>query len=76
MQARTPQHLRGRVVGIITSSTYAAGPLGFLLAGPLAQALGPRGAFLVLAVLLVMVALLAIPAPSLRELNDLSAPSA
>ncbi len=75
MQARTEERLRGRVVGLMTSSTYAAGPLGFLLAGPLVQSLGVRGAFFALAGLLLAVALLAIPARSLHELDSLQ-PSA
>src|SRR6202035_3497077 len=35
MQTRAPQHLRGRVVGVMGSLAYAAGPLGLILAGPL-----------------------------------------
>ena len=38
MQTRAPQHLRGRVVGVMGSLAYAAGPLGLVLAGPLADA--------------------------------------
>ena len=40
MQTRAPQHLRGRVIGVMTSLAYAAGPLGLLLAGPLTDAAG------------------------------------
>ena len=49
MQTRAPQHLRGRVVGVMTSLAYAAGPLGLLLAGPLADAAGLKVTFLALA---------------------------
>ncbi len=34
MQTRSPEHMRGRVTGVMTSTAYAAGPLGYLLAGP------------------------------------------
>ncbi|GAB3151247.1 MFS transporter [Micromonospora sonneratiae] len=70
MQTRTPEHLRGRVVGVMTSSAYAAGPAGYLLAGPLVEWLGVRPAFLVLAVALLVVALVAIPLPSLQALDE------
>ncbi|MGW0435212.1 MFS transporter [Micromonospora sp. NPDC003197] len=70
MQTRTPEHLRGRVVGVMTSSAYAAGPAGYLLAGPLVEWLGVRPAFLVLAVVLLVVALAAIPLPALRALDE------
>ena len=40
MQTRAPQHLRGRVVGVMGSLAYAAGPLGLVVAGPLADAAG------------------------------------
>ncbi|MCH9734480.1 MAG: MFS transporter, partial [Actinomycetia bacterium] len=33
MQTRAPQRLRGRVVGVMGSLAYAAGPLGLILAG-------------------------------------------
>ena len=31
MQTRAPHHLRGRVVGVMTGLTFAAGPLGLLV---------------------------------------------
>ena len=34
MQTRAPQHLRGRVVGVMGSLAYAAGPLGLVRGGP------------------------------------------
>ena len=40
MQTRAPAHLRGRVVGVMGSLAYAAGPLGLIVAGPLADAAG------------------------------------
>ncbi len=70
MQTRTPERLRGRVYGLITSMTYAAGPLGYLVAGFLVQQYGVRTTFLILSGALVLVALAALPLPSLRTLDD------
>ena len=56
MQERTPGALRGRIVGLITSVTYAAGPAGYLVAGPLINAIGLQATFLLFAVGLVAVA--------------------
>jgi H+ antiporter protein len=69
MQTRAPHHLRGRVVGVMTGLMYAAGPLGLLVAGPLADAAGLRVTFLVLAVPILLIGLVACGLPSLRELD-------
>ncbi|NTY60010.1 MFS transporter [Mycolicibacterium sphagni] len=70
MQNRTPEQLRGRVVGVMTSMTYAAGPIGFMLAGPLVDAFGLKVTFLVLAVPILVIGLLCPWLPALRELDD------
>ena len=69
MQTRAPDHLRGRVVGVMAGLTYAAGPLGLMVAGPLADAAGLRVTFLALAVPIVLIGLIACGLPSLRELD-------
>jgi MFS family permease len=69
MQTRAPHHLRGRVVGVMTGLMYAAGPLGLLVAGPLADAAGLRVTFLALAVPILLIGLVACGLPSLRELD-------
>lgn len=69
MQTRAPHHLRGRVVGVMTGLTYAAGPLGLLVAGPLADAAGLKTTFLTLAVPILLIGLVACGLPSLRELD-------
>ncbi|HET7073927.1 MAG TPA: MFS transporter [Mycobacterium sp.] len=69
MQTRAPHRLRGRVVGVMTGLTYAAGPLGLLVAGPLADAAGLKATFLTLAVPILLVGLIACGLPSLRELD-------
>ena len=70
MQERTPARLRGRVLGLLTSIAYAAGPAGYLLAGPLIEAVGLRSAFLLLAGGLVAVACGSLRVGSLVGLDD------
>lgn len=69
MQTRTPQELRGRVVGVMTSMAYAAGPVGFMLAGPLVDRFGLTVAFLALAVPILAIGLVCPWIPALRELD-------
>jgi MFS family permease len=69
MQTRSPPQLRGRVVGVMTSLAYAAGPLGFMLAGPVTDAAGLRTTFLVLAIPMTVIGLVSLALPSLRELD-------
>lgn len=71
MQVLTPEQLRGRVVGIITSTAYAAGPLGLLIAGPLVEWQGVRTAALVFAALVIAAAAAGFLMPGLRRLDDL-----
>ncbi|MFM8599490.1 MAG: MFS transporter [Mycobacterium sp.] len=73
MQSRTPEELRGRVVGVMTSMAYAAGPVGFVLAGPLVEAFGLTPAFLVLAVPILLIGLACPWIPALRELDRVPA---
>lgn len=68
-QSQSPAQLRGRVVGVMTSLAYAAGPLGFTLVGPLTDATGLRTTFMVLAVPMVAIGLVSAVLPSLRDLD-------
>jgi len=70
MQTRAPQHLRGRVVGVMGSLAYAAGPLGLILAGPLADASGLHTTFLALSVPMLLLGIVAVFLPALRDLDD------
>ena len=70
MQTRTPEQMRGRVVGVMTSMAYAAGPVGFMIAGPLVDAFGLRFAFLALALPVLVIALLCPWVPAFRELDS------
>lgn len=69
MQTRTPEAMRGRVVGVMTSMTYSAGPVGFMLAGPMIDGFGLRATFLVLAVPILLIGMVAPWIPALRELD-------
>ncbi|MCH9729035.1 MAG: MFS transporter [Actinomycetia bacterium] len=70
MQTRAPQHLRGRVVGVMGSLAYAAGPLGLILAGPLADAAGLHTTFLALSLPMLMLGIVAVFLPALRDLDE------
>jgi MFS family permease len=70
LQEHTPPHLLGRAIGVLTSLAYAAGPVGFLVVGPVIEVAGLRPTFLALALVLVAVAL---TAPFVRSLSGLDA---
>jgi MFS family permease len=71
IQVLTPERLRGRVVGVVTSSAYAAGPLGLLVAGPLVEWQGVHIAAAVFALLVILAALAGFFLPGLRRLDNL-----
>lgn len=74
LQSRAPLRLRGRAIGVFSATEYAAGPLGYLLAGPLINAVGVRATFVGFAVLLLAAALTALPLRSLHALEHLPEP--
>lgn len=69
MQTQAPVHLRGRVVGVMGSLAYAAGPLGLIVAGPLADTAGLHVTFLALSLPMLLLGLAAIFLPALRHLD-------
>jgi H+ antiporter protein len=69
MQTQAPPHLRGRVVGVMGSLAYAAGPLGLIVAGPLADAAGLHVTFLALSVPMLVLGVVAVFLPALRRLD-------
>ncbi|OBI83839.1 MFS transporter [Mycobacterium sp. E740] len=69
MQTRAPRHLRGRVVGVMGSLAYAAGPLGLVVAGPLADAAGLHATFLALALPMLLLGIVAVFLSALHELD-------
>jgi MFS family permease len=70
MQERIPPVLRGRVVGAIGGAAYAAGPVGYLAAGPLVEGLGVPTTLLVLGAALIVACAVGAALPALRGLDD------
>jgi len=74
-QLRSEEGNRGRVMGIMTSSGYVAGPVGYLVGGPLVESLGPATSFLLLASVLCLLVGAAALLPGLREFDSLARPA-
>lgn len=74
MQNRTPEALRGRVVGAMGASAYAAGPLGYLVAGPLISAWGAQQVFMALGMTLLVICVASAFLPALHGLDDPAVP--
>jgi hypothetical protein len=53
----------------MTSTAYAAGPLGYLLAGPLIDAVGLRTTFFALSIPVLVIAAVCFTLPALRDLD-------
>ncbi len=69
IQSRTPERLRGRVIGSYTALALAAGPLGLLAFGPLVDAFGPAVGFLLIGAGCMLAALVAALSRGLRGLG-------
>lgn len=69
LQERSPSRLRGRVMGINASAEYVAGPIGYVIAGPLIEAVGLGNAFLIMAIGFAAVSLLTIGSRALRGMG-------
>ena len=70
MQIHTPPAKRGRVMGVVMASYYAAGPLGYLLAGWLVKRGGVEEVFLGIGIAIVITAIVGVFMPALRALDD------
>lgn len=70
MQTRTEPVRRGRVLGVVMASYYAAGPLGYIGAGIAIERWGPEATFAALGVLIVVAAALTAPRRSLRLFDE------
>lgn len=71
MQTRSPEHMRGRVVGIITSAEYAAGPFGYLVVGAATERFGVQPTFVAIGVTVLVVAVAGLAVRPLGELDSL-----
>lgn len=74
MQTQAPPHLRGRVVGVMGSLAYAAGPVGLIVAGPLADSAGLHATFLALSLPMLALGVATLFLRPLRELDPGSQP--
>ena len=70
LQRRTPESMRGRVMGVVVALAYGAYPIGYVIAGILVEAFGVVPTMTVFAVINVVIALLAMAAPSLKRLDE------
>jgi MFS family permease len=70
LQRRTPESARGRALGVVVALAYGAYPIGYVLAGILVENLGVVATMAVFAAVSIMIALLAMGAPSLRRLDE------
>ena len=70
MQTRTDPARRGRVIGVLMASYYAAGPLGYLAAGTLVSRFGPDVTFTALGVLILGVSLVMTAMPAIRLFDE------
>jgi len=70
MQTRTEPVRRGRVLGVLMASYYAAGPIGYLGAGVVVERAGADVAFIALGVLMLAVSATAAFLPALRLFDE------
>jgi predicted MFS family arabinose efflux permease len=75
VQTKSPPEMRGRLVGAMTTFSFAAGPLGLTFAGPLADAFGLRVTFLVLAIPMIVLGVVSLWLPALHELDRETEPA-
>jgi MFS family permease len=76
MQSLTPSYLQGRVFGVIGSAALAAGPVGYLVTGPLVELIGVRPTFLLLAGIFLLCAVALAVSGQLRGFDALPTPAA
>ncbi|MCK2241424.1 MULTISPECIES: MFS transporter [unclassified Crossiella] len=76
MQERTPEFMRGRVIGTIASLSLAASPLGAVVAGPIVEYSGPATAFLIIGLGCLLATVYAALTPGLRKIEPSDAPFA
>jgi MFS family permease len=70
VQERTPEHLRGRVIGALWALALAASPLGVVLTGYLLEAVGLRLILVGVAAGYLVVTLSMLFNPALREMDE------
>ncbi len=75
IQSRVPTEMQGRVYGVQMSALYAAPPIGQVVVGLAVESFGLQQTFAVCAALFIVVALLTLSLPALRDLSHDSSQS-
>jgi DHA3 family macrolide efflux protein-like MFS transporter len=70
IQTQVPNEMQGRVLSLMSTVMGLAGPIGLVIAGPLGEAIGVRGVFVVGGVLSALVCALALLSKRLREIES------
>lgn len=70
LQTTVPNQMQGRVLSLLSTVMGLAGPIGLAIAGPLGEAIGVRGVFIVGGVLSALVCLAGLASPSLMRLEE------
>jgi MFS family permease len=71
LQRRTPERARGRAMGVVVALAYGAYPIGYVLAGVLVEAFGVVTTMAIFAAANIVIATLALAAPSLKRLDEM-----
>lgn len=75
LQLTVPNDMQGRVLALLNTVVGLAGPIGLLVVGPLGEAIGVRGVFIVGGVLSTLVCIAALFSPSLLRVEEAHATS-
>jgi DHA3 family macrolide efflux protein-like MFS transporter len=70
MQAKVPPEMQGRVFAVMNSLSTGTMPLGMLMAGPLAEALGTSAWFVIAGVTLLVTGMIAYVMKEVYTLDD------
>jgi len=70
MQAKVPPEMQGRVFAVMNSLSTGTMPLGMLMAGPLAEALGTSAWFVIAGVTLLVTGVIAYVMKEVYTLDD------
>ncbi|MFL6180479.1 MAG: MFS transporter [Actinomycetes bacterium] len=70
LQRRTPESARGRAMGVVVALAYGAYPIGYVLAGVLVESYGVVTTMAIFAAANIVIAALALAAPSLKRLDE------
>ncbi|HUV49256.1 MAG TPA: MFS transporter [Actinomycetes bacterium] len=70
LQRRTPEHMRGRALGVVTALAYGIYPIGYAVAGLVVETYSVETALAVFALGSVALALAASVAPALKRLDE------